>query len=144
MRKAVLFGVLTAAAVAAGAAPAAAASPAGPVPPGATVVTVTMTRSAMTLSTDSITAGNTVFKAVSGDGKDHQFQIMRLHRGYSLERFAADSGKAFNGDVKAVRRLDAGVTFRGGAEAHTRTGYVSVPLKPGKYYLLDFNGRVDR
>jgi hypothetical protein len=142
IRRAVLLGLLATGAAVASAAPAASASaPADPIPSGATVVTVTMTRSAMTLSTDKITAGNTVLKAVSGDGKDHEVQIVRLHRGYSFAQFIKDVNGGFNsGDVNAIRRVDANASFRGGAEAHYRPGYMSVPLKAGRYSLLDIDG----
>ncbi len=141
VRTKILVGLLAGAAAAASVVPAAsAATAADPVPSGAKVVTVTMTASSMALSTDSITAGNTVFKAVSGDGKDHELQIVRLHSGYSLQQFGSDIGKAFGGDVAAIRRVDSHASFRGGAETHFRPGYMSVPLKAATYYLLDQDG----
>jgi hypothetical protein len=141
LRTAVLAGVAAGGVALGCAIPAAVASaPADPVPSGATVVTVTMTAHSMRLSTDSIRAGNTVFKAVSGDGKDHELQIVRLHRGYSPQQFGADVGKAFGGDAAAVRRVDSRVTFRGGAETHERPGYMSVPLNAHTFYLLDIDG----
>lgn len=145
VRRSVLVGLLASAAAAAGVVPAAsAATAAGPVPSGSKVVTVTMTASSMALSTDSITAGNTVFKVVSGDGKDHELQIVRLHSGYSLQQFGSDIGKAFGGDVTAIRRVDSHVSFRGGAETHFRPGYMSVPLKAATYYLFDQVGNAVR
>jgi hypothetical protein len=141
LRRNVLVGIIAGAAAAASVVPAAAASaPAEPIPSGATVVTVTMGANSMALSTDSITAGNTVFKAVSADGRDHEVQIVRLHSGYSLQQFGSDVGKAFGGNVKAVRRVDSHVTLRGGADAHYRPGYMSVPLTAHTYYLLDISG----
>jgi hypothetical protein len=128
------------AATLAGTVPAATAASADPTPSGATVVTVTMSANSMQLSTDSITAGTTMFKVVSGDGKDHELQLAKLHSGYSLQQFGSDINKAFGGDVRAIRRVDDNVSFRGGAEAHYRPGFMSVPLKSGRYYLFDQSG----
>jgi hypothetical protein len=146
LRIAVLAGVAAGGVALSGVVPAAVASaPAGPVPSGATVVTVTMTAHSMQLSTDSITAGNTVFKAVSGDGKDHELQILRLHSGYSLQQLRVDLNHGFSqGDVKAIRRVDSHVSFRGGADTHYRPGYMSVPLRAHSYYLLDIAGNALR
>jgi hypothetical protein len=117
-----------------GGTPAVASSPAK-----APVVVVHMSSNAVTVGQGfhRLHAGSVIFKVVSARG-DHELQIARLHRGYSLAQAGADINKAFGGDVAAVRRVDANVTFRGGAEAHpNRPGYVAVKLRAGDYVFTD-------
>jgi hypothetical protein len=78
---------------------------------------------------------------MSGDGKDHELQVVRLRSGYSLQQFGTDVNEGLNkGDIKAIRRVDARAVFEGGAEAHTKPGYMTVPLKAHTYFLLDIDG----
>jgi hypothetical protein len=108
-----------------------------------TTVTVHMTKQKIRLSEHSVHAGTILFRAISGDGRFHQLQIARLRHGYTLKQASQDLGKAFHGNVKAVRRVDHGVAFRGGAPAH-KSGYpgaVIVRLTAGHYYLLDQDGQ---
>lgn len=108
-------------------------------PAKAPVVVVHMSSQAVTVGQGfhRLHAGSVIFKVVSARG-DHELQIARLHRGYSLAQAGADLTKAFGGDVAAVRRADANITFRGGAEARPqRPGYVAVVLRAGDYVFLD-------
>jgi hypothetical protein len=92
------------------------------------------------LNTSSVRAGTVEFKVVSHKG-DHQLQIAKLHKGYSLQQAGGDLGKAFGGDTKAINRIDHRITFRGGAEAKPKhPGAMSVKLPKGQYVLLDLNG----
>jgi hypothetical protein len=141
VRKAVLTGLLAGGVAVGGLVPvAAAATPAVTFPAGSAVVTVTMDANSMSLSQQTVAAGRISFKAVSGDGQDHELQVLRLRSGYTQAEFGADMGKVFNGDVKAIRRVDDHVVFRGGAETHTKPGYMTVPLKAHTYFLLDIAG----
>jgi hypothetical protein len=106
--------------------------------PGSRLVVARMSSTHVKFSVgSSLRAGRVTFRVVSPKG-DHELQLLRLHPGYSLQQAGADFGKAFNGDVAAVRRLDAGITFRGGAEAKPHhNGLFTVSLKAGDYLAVD-------
>ena len=106
-------------------------------------VTVHMTKSNIRLSRTHVHAGTIHFRVISTDQKFHEMQIARLHHGYTLQDAQADIGKAFSGNVKAIRRLDRNVAFKGGAPAH-RSGYpgqVYISLPSGHYYVFDQDGQ---
>ena len=139
MRTALLAGVATATALAVPLIAQTTADAAGSVP----TITAHMTKQQVRLSRTTVHAGTILFQAISDDGRFHQLQVARLHKGYTLQNAESDFGKAFSGDVKAVRRIDDNVSFRGGAPAH-RSGYpgqVAINLVAGHYYVLDQNGR---
>lgn len=116
-----------------------AASPAGAAPPVPTVV-VHVNSKHISLSTGNrIHAGRTMFKVVTGKG-DHALQIARLRNGYTLQQAGSDLPKAFGGDVKAVRRVDRNIVFRGGAETHPgKPGWFAVSLPSGHFVFIDQN-----
>jgi hypothetical protein len=88
---------------------------------------------------NTIGAGRTLFHVVTHQG-DHQMNIVRLRKGYSPPQFAQDIGQAFQGNVKAVRRVDKNSVFRGGAEARPgNNGAFSANLGPNTYYFFDSN-----
>lgn len=101
-------------------------------------VVVHMTSKSVTLSTGStMHAGRVLFKVTSAKGQ-HDLQIARLHKGYSLQQAGADLGQAFGGDVAAVRRVDQNITFRGGAEAAPKSpGRFATVLNKGRYVFID-------
>ena len=102
-----------------------------------------MTAHKVTLSPSRVPAGTVAFQVISRDGRFHQMQVARLHKGYTLSDAQSDFGKAFRGDVQAVRRLDHRVTFRGGAPAH-KSGYpgqVVMDLPAGRFYVFDQDGQ---
>jgi hypothetical protein len=116
------------------AAPAVAASRA-PVP----TVVVHVGKSVSLSTGHRVHAGRTIYRVVTGKG-DHQLQIARLRNGYTLPQFGQDIGKAFGGDVKAIRRIDRNVVFRGGAEARPhKPGIFSATLPAGQFVFIDVN-----
>jgi hypothetical protein len=120
--------------LAGGAAPAGAAS--GKIP----VIKARVSGNAIRLSDDSVRAGRLMFKVVAVGGS-HTLQIARLHPGYELDQAGADIEKAFGGDVDAIKRVDEGISFRGGAPARPKEpGWFSVTLKAGRYVLFDQDG----
>lgn len=93
----------------------------------------------LTLSDNNVRAGQITFRVVSRKG-DHELQIVRLRNGYTVAEAGGDFGRAFGGDTAAIRRLDHGVDFRGGAEATPRhPGEVTVSLRAGRYLAFDQN-----
>jgi hypothetical protein len=111
--------------------------------PGTPTITVHMTKHTVRLSRTSVHAGTVRFRVISNDKRFHQMQVARLHGHYTLQDAERDFGKAFSGNVKAVRRLDHHVAFRGGAPAH-RSGYpgqVYMNLTAGHYYVFDQDGQ---
>jgi hypothetical protein len=85
-------------------------------------------------------AGQYHFHVVTGAG-DHVVQLVRFRSGYTPQQAGADLPKAFSGDVAAVRRIDNGVVFRGGAEAKPKhPGDMVVNLKAAQYMAIDQNG----
>jgi len=108
-------------------------------PAKAPVIRVHMSSTAVTVGhgIHRMRAGSVIFKVESARG-DHELQIAKVHRGYTLAQAGADINKAFSGDVAAIRRVDANITFRGGAEARpSHPGYVAVKLRAGDYVFLD-------
>ncbi len=102
-------------------------------------IKVTMTKKAIRLSTHSVQAGRVRFRVVTPGG-DHVLQVMRLHQGYSLQQAAKDVGRAFQGRVPAIKRVDRRITWAGGAETRkNHPGRFAVTLTPGTYYLIDQN-----
>jgi len=116
-----------------------AATPALALAPVPTVV-VHVSGKSVSLSTGNrMHAGRTVFKVVTRKG-DHTLQIARLRNGYTLAQAGADLNKAFGGDVRAIRRVDRNVVFRGGAEARpNKPGRFAVTLPRGKFVFIDQN-----
>jgi hypothetical protein len=89
---------------------------------------------------NTLHAGRINFKVVTGQGT-HVLQILRLHRGYTLQDLGPDFGRAFSGDTDAIRRLDEKVTWRGGAQAKPhKPGFFTVTLGRGHFFMLDQNG----
>jgi hypothetical protein len=109
------------------------------------VITIHISSTSLGLSTGpTIHAGRVIFRVVTARG-DHQLQIARLHRGYTLAEASIDIGKSFSGDVAAIRRVDSHITFRGGAEARpNHPGRVGVILRAGHYVFLDTNSSAHR
>lgn len=127
--------VLSGVAVAEASAASAAAGPA--------TITVHLTKHKIRVSQHSVHAGTIRFRAISDDGRFHQLQIARLRGNYTLQQANSDLSKAFRGDVEAVRRVDHGVAFRGGAPAHKSgfPGTVVMRLAAGHYFVLDQDGQ---
>jgi hypothetical protein len=89
---------------------------------------------------NTLHAGRINFKVVTGQGS-HILQILRLHRGYTLQQAGQDFGRAFGGDTDAIARIDDRVTFRGGATARPhKPGFFTVTLRSGHFYMIDQNG----
>ena len=130
---------LGAAAVTAVAGVVAVAPPAGAAAPVPTVV-VHMSSKSISLSTGHrVHAGRTIFKVVTGKG-DHVLQVARLRNGYTLAQAGSDLPKAFNGDTKAIRRIDRNIVFRGGAETRPgKPGWFSISLPAGSFVFIDQN-----
>ena len=86
-------------------------------------------------------AGRVMFKVVTGDDRNHELQLLRLHRGYTPQDAQADFAKAFRGNVAAINRLDDHITFLGGAPAKPgKPGWFSVKLPANRFMLVDQNG----
>jgi hypothetical protein len=89
---------------------------------------------------NTVHAGKTQFKVVTGKG-NHILQILRLHRGYSIQQAGQDIGKAFGGDTDAIRRVDNKITWRGGTEVRPhKPGLFVVSLHAGHFFMVDQNG----
>src|SRR3954451_19775068 len=73
------------------------------------VITVTVSNKAITFAQGtSVPAGNVVFKAKAAKGS-HDLQIVALHAGYTKSEFKKDINDAFQGDHKAIKRVDNNV-----------------------------------
>ena len=103
-------------------------------------IRVTMTGQAIRMNTNTIHAGRVKFRVVTPKG-DHGFQLLRLHPGYQPRQLKRDIGLAFQGRVRAIRRIDRRVTWLGGAEVRpNHPGRYSVTLRRGRYFAVDQNG----
>jgi len=104
-------------------------------------VKITSQLNGIKLSTHAIQPGKTLFKVYRGHGGG-EMQLLRLKPGYSLQQAGKDFGATFQGDVKAIRRVDRNVVFYGGIDvpaagtkAPNQWG-VNVD-KPGTYYVVN-------
>jgi hypothetical protein len=89
---------------------------------------------------NTVHAGRIEFKVTTGD-RAHILQILRLHRGYTIQDAGQDFGPAFGGDTDAIRRLDENITWRGGAETKPgKPGRFVVTLGGGHFTMFDQNG----
>jgi hypothetical protein len=115
------------------------AAPAVALAPVPTVV-VHVSGKSVSLSTGNrLHAGRTLFRVVTRSG-DRQLQIARLRNGYTLAQAGSDLGKAFAGNIPAIRRVDRNIVFRGGAEARpNKPGMFAVTLPAGNFVFLDAN-----
>jgi hypothetical protein len=114
------------------------------------VVTVHMSDSAITLSgggtttangATSMHAGRVIFRVVTGSG-DHVLQLLHFRHEdkYGPQQAQQDIPKAFSGDTDAIKRVDDGISWRGGAEAKPQhPGRMVVTLSANRYYLIDQN-----
>ncbi|MFY9913971.1 MAG: hypothetical protein WAK18_04830 [Nocardioidaceae bacterium] len=99
-----------------------------------------MSKAAIHLSVGHrVHAGRTIFTVKTRKGT-HTLQLLRLHKGYTMQQAGADINKAFGGDLAAIRRVDHRITFLGGASARPgRPGEFAVNLRAAKLVLLDQN-----
>ena len=103
-------------------------------------VTVTMGKSIALSTGTRLHAGRVLFKVVSPTG-DHALQILKLVKpGYTPKQAIPDVNAAFNGNVAAVRRIDANIRWLGGTDAPAgHPGKFAETLYAGKYYFTDQN-----
>lgn len=99
----------------------------------------------LTVSDNKFRPGNTIFKLRNMDGKASRglIQLLRFRHGYTLADAKTDIDAAFGGDPAAVKRVDDGIVFYGGARAKgspSRVVQWAVKLdKAATYYLVNFN-----
>lgn len=103
-------------------------------------VAVHMSDSAIRLSVGHrLRAGRVIFRVTSRQG-NHNLQLLRLHRGYSLRQAGQDFGAAFGGNLRAIHRIDNNITFLGGASVTPdKPGKFSVKLHAGRLIAIDQN-----
>ena len=103
-------------------------------------VVVHMSNSAIHLSVGHrVHAGRMIFQVKTRKGT-HTLQLLRLHKGYTMQQAGADINKAFGGDLAAIRRVDHRITFLGGASARPgKPGEFAVKLRAAQLVLLDQN-----
>ena len=107
---------------------------------GPVTVVARVSPSAVHLSADTVHAGRVTFVVRTRD-RGHTLQVAKLRHGYTLPQLGADIPKTFAGDVAAIRRVDHGVSFRGGATGRPgKPGEFSVVLRAGHYIVLDQDG----
>jgi hypothetical protein len=107
----------------------------------APVVTVTYGDDGATfaLSRTSIRPGGVVFRT-SGALNGGNLELVQLHRGYSQQDLFADWPRARSGKVPAVRRLNRGVTFYGGAMVFMYDpSSFALDVRRGAYLLVDLD-----
>jgi hypothetical protein len=112
-------------------------------------VKVHMSDSAITFSGGGATTANGVttlrpgryhFHVVSPSGT-HSLQLLTFRNGYTPQQAEQDLGPAFEGNVDAVRRVDNGIIFRGGATAKKKhPGNMVASLPAGSVFAIDQNG----
>jgi hypothetical protein len=104
------------------------------------VVTIRSSAQGIHLSDTKIRPGNTMFK-VAPHGRGGDLQVLRLRQGYSLTQAFTDIGKAFQGDIPSIKRVDKNIVFYGGNSMSPRGGkatFWGVNLdKTGTYYVLN-------
>lgn len=101
-------------------------------------VNITSTKKGPVLDVQTVTPGNTLF-SITRAGSGGSIEVLRLRAGYPLNQAFKDFQKLFSGDVKAIRRVDAGVVFYGGAPVLKGTAsQIGMDLdKTGTYYAVN-------
>jgi hypothetical protein len=103
-------------------------------------VVARVSASSVQLSDDTLHAGRVRF-VVRAEDRGHTLQVAKLRNGYTLPQLGADIPKTFAGDVAAIRRVDHGVSFRGGATGRPgKAGEFSIVLRAGHYIVIDQDG----
>lgn len=99
-----------------------------------------MSNSALRLSVGHrLHAGRVIFRVQTKQGS-HTLQLLRLHRGYTMQQFGRDTNKAFQGKLRAIRRIDSRVSWLGGATARPgKPGKFAVKLFPANLIAIDQN-----
>ena len=98
-------------------------------------ITVTSTKTTVTISSTTFAPGNTVFDIVGKGG----LEILSLKPGYTIENLFKDARKLFSGDVKTVRKIDKKVTFWGGAQGSKGGAHFAINLPAGSYYAANLD-----
>lgn len=108
--------------------------------PSLKTVTVTMTPKSVTLSSGTnLHAGRYLFKVAAT--ADDTLQLATLRAGHTMAQADKMFASAFNGDVKAIRWIDANVRMWGGVEAAPhRAGYFVETLYAGTYVFGEQQG----
>ncbi len=102
-------------------------------------VAIAVTKNGITRSRTGFRPGWTRFDIRSAGGGG-TVEVMRLRHGYTLAMLRRDFGRLFNGNVKAVRRVDHGVSFYGGSEVlRHRTASFVTHLGAGRYLIANLD-----
>lgn len=102
-------------------------------------IRATMGTTSIRLSSHTVAAGLVRFTVVAPTART--VQLFRLRKGYTRGAFRRDLEDATMGMVDAVKRVDRGVVWAGGAEAKpNRPGRFAQRLTAGRYFLMDQNG----
>jgi hypothetical protein len=89
---------------------------------------------------DTVSSGFATFR-ITTKHREHPLQMLRLRGDYSFKQAKSDLDKAFGGNVRAVKRVDANVLWVGGGTATPdRDGRFAETLFPGTYIILDEEG----
>jgi len=111
------------------------ANAAGSIP----TIRATVGNTTIRLTSHTVTSGLVRFTVVAPTART--VQLYRLRTGYTRGAFRRDLEDATMGMVDAVRRVDHGVVWAGGAEAKRfRPGRFAQRLTAGTYFLMDQNG----
>lgn len=103
-------------------------------------IKATVKDTSIRLTTHRVSAGLVRFGVVAPSG-DHTLQLVKLRKWYSWPKFVRDSENAFMGMMMAVKRVDRGTLWAGGAQAkRNHPGRFAQVLTAGTYYLFDQNG----
>lgn len=115
-----------------------AAQPAARLAP-AVHVTIGVSKQGVTRSRTGFRPGYTVFN-IRSTGGGGTVEVIRLKHGYSLKMLRKDFGGLFNGDVKAVRRVDRMVEFYGGSEVdRDRVNAFATRVDAGRYLIVNLD-----
>jgi hypothetical protein len=82
-------------------------------------------------------AGRVIFRVMTMRGA-HDLQLARLHKGYTMQDADRDFRKFSHGDIKALRRIDANISWLGGASTRAgRPGEFAVNLHASRLFITD-------
>lgn len=107
------------------------------------VVQVVVTTAGGISMPSTVHAGIVTFRYTQGDADYHAVQGLRLKHGHSLSSVLTGFADALSGDLptqaQGVGEINAGATLIGGAlTLPTAAISVTVSLKPGTYYFIDY------
>ncbi|MDT5018410.1 MAG: hypothetical protein QOD39_4570 [Mycobacterium sp.] len=107
---------------------------------GPRTIELKVARDVHIVGSDTVAAGFATFR-ISTEHREHSIQMLKLRGDYTLRQARSDLDRAFQGKLRAIKRVDTKILWLGGATATPEhDGLFAETLYSGTYILLDVEG----